>query len=87
MRPVCLLMVFSTINTTLPHDLIRDKLIHLIGRTFNREGTPYLACTDRNTLLFDLAPSCIDKKLGFLWAPIVLPCLPIYYCFVMRGTL
>ena len=41
---------FSTLYTTLPHNLIKDKLIDLIGRTFQREGFPYLACNDRNTL-------------------------------------
>ena len=39
------------------------------------------------TFLFDLAPSSIDKLLGFLWALIVLPWLQIYSCFVMKGTL
>ena len=39
------------------------------------------------TFLFDLVLSCIDKQLGFLYALIKLPWLPIYYCFVMRGTL
>ena len=39
---------FSTLYTTLPHTLIKDKLIDLIERTFNREGSPYLACNDRN---------------------------------------
>ena len=39
------------------------------------------------TFLFDSAPSCIDKKLGFIWAPIVLPWLQIYSCFVMKWTL
>ena len=34
--------------------------------------------------LFDLAPSCIDRWLGFLWALIVVPWLQIYSCFVMR---
>ena len=48
MRPVCLLMIFSTFYTTLPHNLIKDKLIDLIERTFQREGSPYLACNDRN---------------------------------------
>ena len=51
MRPVCLLMIFSTLYTTLPHNLIKDKLIDLIERTFLREGSPYLACNDRNTFL------------------------------------
>ena len=41
---------FSTLNTTLPHNLIKDKLNDLIERTFNREGSPYLACNDRNTI-------------------------------------
>ena len=40
---------FSTLYTTLPHNLIKDKLINLIERTFNREYSPYLACNDRNT--------------------------------------
>ena len=39
---------FSTLYTTLPHNLIKDKLIDPIERTFQREGSPYLACNDRN---------------------------------------
>ena len=50
-RPVCLLMIFSTLYTTLPHNLIKDKRIDLIERTFNREGSPYLACNDRNAFI------------------------------------
>ena len=38
---------FSSLYTTLPHNLIKDKLIDLIERTFQREGSPYLACYDR----------------------------------------
>ena len=34
---------FSTLYTTLPYNLIKDKLIDLIERTFNREGSSYLA--------------------------------------------
>ena len=45
MQPVCLRMIFS--YTTLPHNLIKYKLTDLIERTFNREGFPYLACSDR----------------------------------------
>ena len=48
MRPVCQLMNFSTLYTTLPQNLIKDKLIDLIERTFQREGPPYHACNDRN---------------------------------------
>ena len=39
---------FSTLYTTLPHNLIKDKLIDLIDRSFQIEGPPYLACNDRN---------------------------------------
>ena len=38
----------STLYTTLPHNLIKDKLVDLIERTFQREGSIYIACNDRN---------------------------------------
>ena len=34
---------FSTLYTTLPHNLIKDKLVDLIERTFKREGSLYIA--------------------------------------------
>ena len=44
MRPVCLLIIFSTLYTTLPHNLIKDKLIDLIEKKNpSREGSPHLA--------------------------------------------
>ena len=39
---------FSTLYTTLPHNLIKDKLVDLIERTFHREGSLYIACNDKN---------------------------------------
>ena len=42
---------FSILYTTLAHNLITHKLIDLIERTFQREGSPYLACNDRNAFL------------------------------------
>ena len=45
---------FTTLYTTLPHNLIKDKLIDLIKRTFkihDIEGSPYLACNDKNAFL------------------------------------
>ena len=42
----CLHMIFCTLYTTLPHHLIKDKLIDLINRTFIRENTQYLACNE-----------------------------------------
>ena len=40
---------FSTLYTTLPHNLIKDKRIDFNERTFQREGSPYVACNNRNT--------------------------------------
>ena len=42
---------FATLYTTLPHNLIKDKLINLIERAFQRKGFPYLACNYRNAFL------------------------------------
>ena len=52
---------FSTNYTTLPHNLIKVKLNDLIERTFQREGSPYLVCNDRNAFLFrkNLKISCM----------------------------
>ena len=42
---------FSTLYTTLPHNLIKEKLLDLAERAFKKiyknEGTLYLACTDK----------------------------------------
>ena len=39
---------FSTLYTTLPHNLIKEKLLDLIKRTFyKKEGELYLACKDK----------------------------------------
>ena len=51
MRPVCLLMIFLLFTLLYLRNLIKDKLIDLIERTFDREGSPYLACSDKNLKL------------------------------------
>ena len=43
---------FSTLYTTLPHHLIKDKLIDLINRTFIWENTQYLACNEECVFFF-----------------------------------
>ena len=40
---------FSTLYTTLPPNLIKEKIINLIEWTFKREGSPYIACNDRQS--------------------------------------
>ena len=43
---------FSTLYTTLPHNLIKEKLLDLIERTFyKKEGKLYLACNDKKAFL------------------------------------
>ena len=47
---------FSTLFTTLPHNLIKEKLTELIGKKNNREGSLYLACNDKNALFTSEQP-------------------------------
>ena len=44
---------FSTLYTTLPHDLIKEKLINLIQKTFAREQKPFLACNTEHAFFTD----------------------------------
>ena len=39
---------FSTRYAALPYSLIKEKLADLIESIFQKEGSPYLACSDRN---------------------------------------
>ena len=43
---------FFPLYTTLPHNLIKEKLTELIEQTFNREGSVYLACNDKKCLFY-----------------------------------
>ena len=47
---------FSTLYTTLPHNLIKEKLTELIEQTFNREGSLYLASNDKNVFYTSKQP-------------------------------
>ena len=38
----------TLVQCTLPNNLIKVKLTELIEQTFNREGSLYLACNDKN---------------------------------------
>ena len=56
---------FSTLYTTLPHNLIKEKLLDLIERTFyKKEGKLYLACNDKKAFFTSL-----DHYRGYhLWS-------------------
>ena len=47
---------FSTLYTTLPHNLIKEKLTELIEQIFKREGSLYLACNDKNAFFTSEQP-------------------------------
>ena len=40
----------STLKTTFPHNIIKEKLTELIEQTFNREGSYYLAWNEKRVL-------------------------------------
>ena len=54
---------FSTLYTNLPHSLIKEKLINLIEWTFKREGSPYIACNERQAFF-----TSGDTKRYKLWS-------------------
>ena len=54
---------FSTLYTTLPHNLIKEKLINLIEWTFKREVSPYIACNERQAFF-----TSEDTKRYKLWS-------------------
>ena len=54
---------FSTLYTTLHHNLIKEKLINLIEWTFKREGSPYIAYNERQAFF-----TSEDTKRYKLWS-------------------
>ena len=50
-RPSLSIYDFSTLYTTIPHNLIKDKLLDLIERTFYKKKSKlYLACNDKKAV-------------------------------------
>ena len=71
---------FSTLDTTLPNNLIKDKLVDFIERIFQREGSLYIACNDRhafsplmhlNIIIYGLVRKCV-KLSPFCWIIFIL---------------
>ena len=58
---------FSTLYTTLPHNLIKEKLLDLIERAFKKifknEGMLYLACNDKKAFF-----TSTDHKVYKIWS-------------------
>ena len=58
---------FSTLYTTLPHNLIKEKLLDLIERTFyKKEGKLYLACNDKKAFFSLLQTNIKDITFGLV---------------------
>ena len=80
MRPVCLLMIVLLFTQLYLIIWLKINIIDLIERTFNREGSPYLACNDRSAFFtsekpkIDHAWSCqnVCDTLNFLLDNIVI---------------
>ena len=53
----------ALLYTTLLHNLIKEKLINLIEWTFKREGSPYIACHERQAFF-----TSGDTKRYKLWS-------------------
>ena len=57
---------FSTLYTTLPHNLIKEKLLDLIERiVYKKEGKLYLACNDKKAF-FTFADHYKDITFGLV---------------------
>ena len=63
MRPVCQLMIFPHSIPLCPYNLIKEKLTNLIELTFKREGSPYIACNERQAFF-----TFEDTKRYKLWS-------------------
>ena len=46
---------FSTLYTTLPHNLIKDRITKLVQKTFAREKTVYIACNNDKAFFTDIS--------------------------------
>ena len=54
---------FSTLYTTLPHNLIRNQLVDLIENTFRREEVLYLVCNEERAFF-----ASEEHKIYDLWS-------------------
>ena len=64
----------------MPHNLIKEKLTELIEQTFNREGSLYLACNDKNAFFTSEQP-----KRYILWSCQKM-CDALHYLFIRFGS-
>ena len=76
---------FNTLYTTLPYNLIKEKLTELIEKTFNREGSLYLNCNDKNAF-FLLLNNQNDIKCGHVRKCVMLSIIFWAIFFIRFGS-
>ena len=79
MRPVCLLMIFFTLFTTLPHNLIKDKLIFTSEKHKKYHASSCQNVCDALTFLLDNIIFRFFTKLyrKVVWIPMGTNCAPL----------
>ena len=68
----------STLHTTLPHDLVKAKVLYLVKWCFNRESKTYLCTSDKARNM-----TRMHVRLALSFVKLLLSSLKIYMCNLM----
>ena len=71
---------FSTLYTSLPHDLIKTKVLSLVNWTFNRESKTYLCTSDKGGFLATRSMTRINVGLALSYVKLLLSSWKTYMC-------
>ena len=71
---------FSTLYTSLPHDLIKAKVLSLVTWCFNRESKTYLCTSDKAGFLATRSMTRINVGLALSYVKLLLSSWKIYMC-------
>ena len=76
---------FSTLHTTLPHNLIKEKLTESVKQTFNREGSLFWLVMINNAFLTSEQPKRI-KLIAFERRALEINYFLLSYISICRGN-
>ena len=71
---------FSTLCTSLPHDLIKAKVLSLANLCFNRESKTYLSTSDKRVFLATRSMTRINVGLALSYVNLLLFSWKTYIC-------
>ena len=74
---------FSTLYTSLPHDLIKAKVLSLVNWCFNRESKTYLCTSDKAGFLATRNMTRINVGLARSYVKLLLSSWKTYMCNLM----